>query len=623
MINGGFMGKVLRVNLSTGKITVEELSEKMAKDFLGGAGFGIKYLYDEVPGNADPLGEENKLIFANGPLSGTATPCASRMAVVTKSPQTGTVAAALSGGYFPVEFKYAGYDVLIVEGKSEKPVYLYINDDKVEIRSAEKLWGMDTVDTQILIKHMLHNQNFRIACIGPAGENLSKMASIINERRAFGRKGVGAVMGSKNLKAIAVRGTKEVPIANQEAFKQALNGMLANMKASPILYPEFSKHGSPMVVDACSALGIMPSENFSTTGEKDYVPGLGAATSHEAKISKEPCFRCPVGCSQLKLARGTAKYLSALSDPEYETYFSFGSQNGVDNLDSVIAADALCDRLGLDTVSVGVTIGFAMELFEKGLLTLKDTGGIDLRFGNHEAMVDLIKEIAYKREGLGALLGDGSKVLSEKIGQGSEKYAMHVKGLEFPGYDPRGAKAHGLNYATSYCGADHNRGYAIQEIFAIPVPKPYDRFAIEEKGWLTKWNQDVACAVSDCPTICAFIFDMALFVNGPQNIADMVGAATGIKFTPEEVQAVGERVNNLARVFNITAGFTRADDTLPERILTEPIKAGGSKGHYIKAEDFNKMLDDYYAARNWTKEGVPTAEKLEELGIAYALEKLG
>ena len=622
MINGGYMGKVLRVNLTTKNISVEDLSEQMAKDFMGGAGFGVKYIYDEVPANADPLGEENKLVFAVGPLSGTASPCSSRMALATKSPQTGTIAVALSGGYFPVEFKYAGYDVLIVEGKSEKPVYLYINDDKVEIRSAEKLWGMDTVDTQTLIKHMLHNQNFRIACIGPAGENLSKMASVINERRAFGRKGVGAVMGSKNLKAIAVRGTKEVSIADKDAFKQAINQTLAAMKASPVLYPHFAKGGTPIVVDGTSAMGIFPANNFATTGEKDFTPQLGAAASAAAIINSEACYRCPVGCSQLKLAKGSLKTTGAVSDPEYEAYFTLGSTNGIDSLDAVIAADALCDRLGMDNISSGVTIGFAIELFEKGLLTTKDTGGVELKLGDADLMLDLLKAMAYKREGVGALLGEGTKVLAEKIGQGCEAYAMHTKGLELPAYDPRGAVAHGLNYATSYCGADHNRGYAIQEIFNIPVPKPVDRFATEGKGWLTKWNQDVACGVSDCPTVCAFVFDIATPDTGLQNVAGMVSAATGLKYAPEDVQKIGERVNNLARVFNIGAGFTRAEDILPERFLTEPIKAGGSKGHYIKKEDFNNMLDEYYTERNWTKEGVPTPEKLEELGIGYALKKL-
>ncbi len=623
MIKGGYAGKILRVNLTTKAIKVEDLPEEIAKDYIGGAGFGVKYLYDEVPGNADPLGEENKLIFALGPLAGTTVPSTSRMSLTTKSPATGTITVSLSGGFFPVEFKHAGYDALIIEGKSEKPVFIYINDDTVSIKSADKIWGADTVDTQILIKHMLNNQNVRIACIGPAGENLSPMASIINERRAFGRRGVGAVMGSKNLKAIAVQGTnKNIAIADEFGFNETRNKMLKAMKNNPVLYPYFAKIGTPLVVDGASELGIFPSENFSTTGEKDYTAGLGAETGSKYTITSEACYGCPVQCSNMKLAGKDSKYKGALSDPEYETYYSLGSQIGVDNLDSIINSDQICDRLGMDTVSSGVTIGFAMELFKRGLLTLEDTGGVDLSFGNHEIIEDLLKDMAYRKEGLGALLGDGTKVLSEKMGQETKAYAMHIKGLEIPAYDPRGAMAHGLSMATSYAGADHNKGYAFQEIFSIPVPKAYDRFAIEEKGWLTKWNQDTNCAVSDCPIICGFLFVIAIPDIALQNTADLISTSTGLEFTADEVLKVGERVNNLAKVFNITAGLTREDDTYPERLFTEPLKEGGSKGHYVKKEDFDKMLDDYYDARNWTREGIPTPEKLKELGLDYALDKL-
>lgn len=622
MFKGGYMGKVLRVNLTTKKISVEDLSEKIARDFMGGAGFGIKYLFDEVPGDTDPLGENNKLIFAAGPLSGTSAPCASRMALTTKSPLTGAIGMSLSGGHFPVELKFAGYDVLIVEGKSEEPVYISIKDDKVSIRKGSKLWGMNTFDAQDHIKNELKDQNTRVACIGPAGENLSKMASIINERRAFGRKGVGAVMGSKNLKAIAVRGTQKVPVADESGFREARSVMLNAMKASPHLYPEFSKLGTPMVVDVTSALGIFPSENYRNTGEKDYTQGIGANESLEATVASEACYGCPVGCSQLKLARGNSKYIGALSDPEYETYYSFGGTTGVNELDSIVFADQLCDKLGLDTMSVGVTIGFAMELFERGIITLEDTKGIELKFGNHQAMTDIITEIAFKKEGLGEMLCDGTKVLSERIGKGSQDYAMHVKGLEFPAYDPRGAKAHGLNYVTSYTGADHNRGYAFQEIFGAPFPKAYDRFTPEGKGWLTKWNQDIRCATTDCPTMCGFLMDMALPDIAEKNTADMVSNATGLDFKVEDVGKIGERVNNLAKVFNITAGFSREDDTLPNRILTEPIKEGGSKGHMISREELDGMLNDYYNARNWSMEGIPTKEKLQELGLEEAISKL-
>ena len=622
MLKGGYTGKILRVNLTTQEISKEEITEEIAKKFIGGTGFCLKYLLDEVDGKVDPLGEENKMYFAPGPLSGTKAPCASRMAVATKSPLTGAVGMALSGGYFPVELKFAGYDMLIVEGKAEVPSYIYIKDDIVRVKSAEKMWGMSTLDTQRYLKHDLNEQNARIACIGPAGEKLSKMACIINEKRAFGRKGVGAVMGSKNLKAIAIRGTGELKIADEDAFEKARKEMLSAMKESPVLYSEFAKAGTPMIVDAINALGIFPSENYKTTGEVNYTEGLGAEKSKAATVAEEPCYGCPVGCSHLKLAKGSTKYIGKLSDPEYETYYSFGGTTGVHNLDSVIAADYLCDELGLDTMSTGVTIGFAMELYEKGLLTDKDTGGRELKFGNHELMVDLIREIAYRKEGLGELLADGTKVLAEKIGKDSEKYAMNIKGLELPAYDPRGAKAHGLNYATSYTGADHNRGYAFQEIFSIPVPKAYDRFEIKGKGELTVWNQDVRAATCDCGTMCAFLLDMAVAGVALENTAKLVSGASGLKLTADDVKKTGERVNNLARIFNIQSGFTREDDTFPERIKTEAIKAGESKGQLISQEDLDLMLDEYYQTRNWTKEGVPTKEKLEELGIEYLYEKI-
>lgn len=623
MYTGGYMGKVLRVNLTTKEVSKEDLPEKICKDYIGGVGFGIKYMFDEVPANVDPLSEENKLIFAPGPLSGTSAPCASRMALVTKSPTTNTIAVSLSGGYFPVELKFAGYDMLIIEGKSEEPVYLWIKDDAVSIRKADRFWGLSTLDTQLLMKQELNAQGARIACIGQGGENLSKMASVINERRAFGRKGVGAVMGSKNLKAIAVLGSQTVPIADEAAFKAARSTMLQAMKASPALYPAFSKLGTNMVVDATSALGIFPSENFRNTGEIDYTEGLGAASGTERKLGSEHCYGCPVGCTQVKLARGgNSIYQGSMSDPEYETYFSFGGTTGVHNHDAIIHADHLCDKYGLDTMSVGVTIGFAMELYERGLLTSEQVNGLDFRFGNHEAMTAAITEIAFRNPGLGELLCDGTKLLAEKIGNGSEKFAMHVKGLEFPAYDPRGAKSHGLNYATSFNGADHNRGYSPQEIFGADSPGIYDRFTPEGKGWLTMYNQDLRLATADCPTMCGFLNDMALEKISEQNTADMVRSATGLDIQKEDIMVIGARVNNVAKAFNMLAGLTRADDNFPDRILTEPLKEGGSAGHYISQQELDYMLDEYYEARGWTKEGVPTFAKLNELDLGEVIEKL-
>jgi len=622
MYQGGYTGKILRVNLTDMKFAEEKLSEEIAEDFIGGAGFGVKFLYDEVKAGTDPLGPENKLVFAPGPFSGTTIPCASRMAVAGKSPLTNTLGVAMTGGYFPVELKFAGYDALIIEGKAKKPTYLSIKDGEVRFRNAGTMWGMKTTDAQQVIKNELNDQNVRIACIGPAGENLSRIAAIINEMRAAGRKGLGAVMGSKNLKAIAVRGTGSVAVASKGKLKSARDAMARAMKESPVLYPEFSKLGTPMVVDATCAMGIFPAKNFSATGVFTPVEKIGVQGQQTRKVGREHCYGCPVGCSQLRLAK-TGSYAGVLTEgPEYETMFSFGGQTGVDNIDAIIAADRLADELGLDTISAGVAIGFAMELFEKGILSLADTGGLALNFGNHEAMLTMIRQIAY-REGLGDLLAEGVKAAAEKIGKGAEKYAMHVKGLELPAYDVRGAKAHGLNYATAYCGADHNKGYAFQEIFGIPVPYAVDRFVAEGKGELTKWNQDVRTATADCPTMCVFLLDMAVAGFATENTAALMEAVTGLTYTPEGVQKVGERINNLARAFNVREGFTRVHDTLPDRIMTEPLPGGASKGHFISKEELGTMLDEYYTARGWDlKTGVPTREKIEELGLGYVADDL-
>ena len=623
MYSGGYTGKVLRINLTEMTAKHEPLPLKTARDYIGGAGFGIKVIYDELRPGIDPLGPENKLVFASGPFSGTRIPCASCMAVAGKSPLTNTIAVALSGGYFPTELKFAGYDVLIVEGKAERPAYVWIKDGEVRFRSAAALWGTMTSDCQQMIKNELKDQSARIACIGPAGENLSKMACIINERRAAGRKGLGAVMGSKNLKAVVIRGTGTVSVASEEKLKIARGEMTKAMKESPILYTEFSKIGTPSNVDNTCALGIFPSKNWTATGEFAPVEQIGVEALETRNVGREFCYGCPVGCSQLKLAKA-APYKGILTEgPEFETMYSFGGETGVDEPDAIIAADRLADELGLDIISTGVTIGFAMECYERGIITSEETGGLDLRFGNDEAMLTLIRLIAF-REGIGDLLADGVRVASEKIGKGTDRYAMHVKGLELPAYDVRGAKAHGLNYATSYCGADHNRGYAFQEIFGIPIPYAVDRFTVEGKGKLTKWNQDVRTATSDFPTMCVFLLDMALAAFATQNTASLMEAVTGLTYTPEEIERVGERINNLARAFNVREGFGRKDDSLPARVMEEPLGSGASKGHFISKEDLDQMLDEYYRARGWdVVTGVPTRDKLVELGLEYVADQLG
>jgi aldehyde:ferredoxin oxidoreductase len=622
MYSGGYTGKVLRVDLTEQTFSEEPLPVDVARDFIGGAGFTVKYLFDEVPAACDPLGPENKLIYASGPFTGTRIPCASRMAINAKSPATGAMGVAMTGGHFPVELKRAGYDALIIEGVAARPTYLWIKDGQVRFRNARDLWGLTTSDCQQVIKDELKDQNVRVSCIGPAGEKLARLACIVNERRVAGRKGLGAVMGSKNLKAIALRGDRKMAIADDEAFKAARKRMLDAMKNSPVLYSEFAKVGTSGNVDNCTALGIFPSRNWTATGAMHYPDAIGMDAVGTRGVGKTACAECPVACSQLRLAQ-TPPYTGIMTEgPEYETLYSFGGVTGVDNPDAIIAADRAADEFGLDTMSAGVTIAFAMELFERGILTEADTGGMDLSFGNHESMVTMLRMMG-EREGLGAILADGVRIAAQKIGKGSERYALHVKGLELPAYDVRGAKAHGLGYATSYTGADHNKGYAIQEIFGLPFPYPVDRFATEGKGALTMWNQDARTAVGDCPTMCIFMLDTSVAPFLFENTAGLMKGATGLDLTPDDVQRVGERVNNLARAFNTLAGLTRADDDLPERVKTEPIPEGPAKGQRLSQADLDEMLDEYYEARGWTPEGVPTRAKLEELRLGDAADKLG
>ncbi len=615
MYKGGYTGKILRLNLSNLASKVEPVSWELARDYLGGAGWGVKVLYDEVRKGVPALSPDNKLIFSVGPLTATGAPCASRMSVAAKSPLTGAVGMALSGGHFPAEMKRAGYDMIIFEGKAEKPVYVSICDGEVRFRSAAQLAGMQTTDTQLFVKEMLGDQNYRVACIGPAGERQVPMACIINERRAAGRKGLGAVMGSKNLKAVAVLGSQRPKIANPEAFKEARSNMLKAMKGSPVLYPEFSRAGTPMTLDVTTEMGIFSIRNWAVTGEVDMVPTLGREAQDAMIITRNPCYDCPVSCSQVKLV-AAGPYAGYLSEgPEFETTYSLGSSVGVDYLPAVIAADRLCDEYGIDTISAGVSIGWAMELYEKGIITQKDADGIDLKFGSHAAVIEMLRKIAYREGSLAELLGHGTKKAAEKIGRNSIDFAMQVKGLEMPAYDIRGAKAHGLNYATAYTGADHNRGYAFQEIFDVPVPEKVDRHAIKGKGILTKWNQDLRTATCDCAPMCAFLMDMAVPAIACKNTADLVNGCSGACFTPEDIATIGERINNVARLFNMGEGFTREDDNFPKRILTEPIKAGASKGQRISQEDLDAMLDEYYEARGWDKNGAPSDAKLRELGI--------
>jgi aldehyde:ferredoxin oxidoreductase len=632
---GGYTGNTLWVDLTKQEAKVEPTDPQLAELYLGGAGFGVKLLYDLVPPDTDPLGPGNSLIFAPGPLTGTSSPCSSRITVTTRSPLTGAVGMSVSGGYFPAALKQGGFDAVVISGQAESPTYLAIKGRDVRFRSAEKLWGTSTFDCQFFMKEELRDQNYRITCIGPAGERESLMAGIFNERRAMGRKGLGAVMGAKRLKAVAILGAGEVPIADPDGFRASRRELLDRFKASRTLYPGLSHYGTSDAVDVTCELGIFPAKNFAATGQFCPIEEIGYEAQAEDIIRRNPCYNCPVGCSQVRVAR-SGDYAGTLTEgPEFEASGSLGGYTGVADRSALYLGDRLCDEYGLDNISVGAVIAFAMELYERDIVSSSETDGIDLRFGNHQAMIEMIHLIA-RREGFGAVLADGVVAASRQIGRGSEPYALHVKGLELPAYDVRGAVAQGLNYMTAYTGADHNRGYSAQEIFGSSVPVPVDRFELEGKPELCKWNQVVETALCDCPTFCSFLFSNAdsflraadpglseeLTAHRIGNVVELLGAATGLSLTPQDVISVGERINVLARCFNLREGFTREDDYLPHRLTEEPIPAGPSEGRRLSREDQDRLLDRYYELYGYDSRGVPTRETLRQLGLPDVADEL-
>ncbi len=612
-MTGGYQNKVLRVDLTNRKMTEEPLNDEIIHDYIGGRGFGVKYLYDDLKPGIDPLGEDNELIFTAGPLAGTNAQSLARYKVFFKSPQTGGYFKSSSGGNFGAQLKFAGLDMIIIRGKSETPVYLYVNDDKYEIRDAGYLWGLDCDDTHALIRDELRNPNVRIACIGPAGEQGVRYAGIFSDRRAAGRGGGGAVMGSKNLKAIVIRGSKKVEVADKDAYAAAVREQIAGYQANP-QFSTFS-HSGTWIAEATNAMGIFPTKNF----REGSVPNWENIESSEylkLLVRKTQCYSCMVHCGSIaRMYHG--RYAGAWTEgPEYETIWAFTGPMRNADLGLTIAADKLCDDLGLDTISTGSTIGFAYELYEKGIITKEDTGGLELVYGNSDAVPELIRMIAYK-EGFGALLAEGSREAGRHIGKGAEDYGIQVKGLELPAYDPRGVKSHGLNLLTANIGADHNTGYAPQEVFGVPIPRAVDRLSPKEKGSLTKWNQD-STAFLETGILCSFMPSMGMLAEDVYG--RMLLGATGIRDfeDPAYLWKIGEKITNLERMFNVREGFGRKDDSFPKRIKEEPLPAGPSAGTVFEEDE---MLDDYYTARGWdVKTGVPTKAKLEELGLGYTLK---
>jgi len=597
----GWIGKILRVDLTKGESKVEELDPKLGAKFIGGRGLGSKILSDEIDPKVDPFSPNNKLIMATGPLTGTGASAAGRYMVITKSPLTGTIACSNSGGHFGAELKFAGFDLIIFEGKAKEPVYLYIEDGKAEIRDAKSIWGKTTHETtdQILSET---DMDARVACIGPAGEKLVRYACVINDKhRAAGRSGVGAVMGSKNLKAVAVKGSGSITIANKEAFRKVTLDVFQKVKANPVTSTGLPTYGTAVLVNIINASGILPTRNFNEGVFEGAEKISGETIVDDILVRNRACFSCPIACGRVVRVTNP-KYECFGEGPEYESDWSMGACCGIDNLDAIAKGNYLCDTLGFDPISAGVTIACGMELFEKGIISTKEVGR-SLNFGDADAMVEMIRAIGY-REGFGDALAEGSYRLAERYGH--PEYSMSVKKQEFPAYDGRGVQGMGLQYATSNRGACHVRGYLISPEI-LGSPQKLDPFETEEKAGWVKAFQDLT-AVVDSAGLCLF----NTFAFGGPEILEYLKAATGIEMSLEELMKAGERIWNLEKVFNLKAGITGKDDRLPDRLTKEPMPSGPAKG---KVVELGKMLPEYYELRGWDKEGVPTKERLKELGL--------
>ena len=587
----GWNGKILDIDLSTGRIQTRALDREMARLFLGGRGLGARLLWDLVGPDVDPLSPDNVLIFATGPLTATGIQTSNRFSVSTKSPLTGTVLDANSGGWWGRQFKRTGYDVLIVRGRAPEPVYIEISPENVAIHSATHLWGKTVSETSDALGQDRNRRN--VLCIGPAGENLVRIAAIMNDKeRALARGGPGAVMGSKNLKAIVVQGKGRNEPADQDMFRFVLYEATKLLKASPLTSQALPEFGTAVIMNVINTIGALPTRNFQEAQFENAERISGEHIAETILEGNQACWACPIFCTRLTRTRNGHG-----EGPEYETAWAFGADCGIDDIEIIAEANYLCNDLGLDTISVGATIACAMEMSERGIIQS------ELRFGRADLLHDVIRDIAYRR-GLGDELAEGSYRFAERYGV--PELSMSVKKLELPAYDPRAMQGQGLLYATSNRGGCHMRGNMLgPEVLAIP--RLVDRFAYQGKAGLVARNQDSAAAI-DSLVLCKF----AHLALNEEFFARFLRAVTGEPFTTEDLWRAGERIWNLERLYNLREGFTREDDTLPRRLLEEPIPSGPSKGYVVHLEP---MLEEYYAFRGWDRSGVPTRAKLEELGL--------
>jgi aldehyde:ferredoxin oxidoreductase len=611
-------GKILRVDLTKGTVKSEPLKVDWARAYIGSRGLASKYLVEEVDPKVDPLSPANKLIWSTGPLTGTMASTGGRYTVVTKGPLTGAIACSNSGGYFGAELKMAGWDMLIFEGKSPKPVYLYVNDDVVELRDASELWGKTVWATEEILKKTLQDPLVRVSSIGRAGENQVLYASIVNDlHRAAGRSGVGAVAGSKHLKAIAVRGTKGVGnIKDPKAFMAAVKAGKKVLADNAVTGQGLPAFGTQVLMNVINEVGALPTRNHRDSqfeGAKDIsAEAMATPRKTDGKkhlVTNQACFGCTIAFGRIsKMDEGhftvanKPQYWNATGGLEYEAAWALGAANGVNDLEALQYANQLCNEDGIDPISFGATVGAVMELYEMGVLT-KEQVGIEAKFGSAQALAFLAEQTV-TGQGFGKEVGLGSKRLAAKYGH--PDLSMSVKGQEFPAYDGRGIQGMGLAYATSNRGACHLRGYTVaSEVMGIPVKT--DPLATEGKPELVKAFQD-ATAAFDSSGLCIF----TTFAWGLPDLAPQISAACGEDYSVENLALIGERIWNMERDFNNRAGFKASDDTLPKRLLTEPVKTGPAKG---RVNELAKMLPHYYEVRGWNADGTIKPETRKRLGL--------
>lgn len=601
----GYGGTIVRVNLTEGKITRESTPAQLAREFIGGRGFGIYFLFNEVPKGAEPLGPENKLIISTGPLSGMLVAGGGKCSWTTKSPLTGGYADASMGGHFSAEMKYAGIDTIILEGVNPTPVYLFIDNDKIQLLDASTLWGKTAFEVEKELKHK-YGEEYQVAVIGPGGENQVPYACINHDYgRQAGRGGVGAVMGSKKVKAIVLHGTKSVPVADLAEYRKAGLALYKACKEAEG-FAEWSRYGTTIVTSWCDEVGALPTRNFSA-GSFEQGPNIyGQTMRKEIVITDKGCFGCPSPCGKYSNMK---RYNSQVEGPEYETIGMLGSNLGIGDIQAVAEANRLADDLGIDSISTGGCIGWAMECYEKGIFTKQDTDGLELKFGNIEAVFALIKKIAYREGKIGALLAQGVKHAAAQVGQGTEKFAIHVKGMEQSAYATHNATAMLVAYMTCDVGAHHNRSWAITYDLQVGRDK-----VVPEKVARVIWLQNFR-PMFDVFGACRLQWvelgiDRELYVP-------LLEAITGIKRSWQDMETIGNRIWNLTRMYWVreNENFGREWDYPSPRFYTEAPKTGATAGQITKFEDVQKLLDMYYEQRGWDADGIPTAQTLESLNL--------